>query len=499
MSERCGGFLALGSTLSGRGSAFSLLLRLSDMSLRLSLHPQPLLLLLETTPWPRLPDREATVIVLQLSVLEGVLGVARVGEPCRRQSSTLLEVLRPSIDSGPVLSEVTSVGSVGEEVLEGASIAVSAAVRLEEGAWRLGCSDGVARLAASREGEAGHGRSGATNGGGSTRSALGEGARSGDGGGLLLLLSTNGDGRSSLEEGVKRRSALLALKGKGSAVGAEGGGRRVGSGLRSKAELGLAGEGAVRSVSLRSEGKVLRSGRRGERRSGRGGGRKGALLLGRVGRRLLDGVRGHRRGRSSGSGRLSHHLGRLGMGLLLIVSLGSHVSRLEVLLVVAEGRREGVVALLGRESGLVAVLDAVLHGRVVHGHALRVGLGVVHELLGVLRELLLLLLLTGGGVELGGRRDSGRSSDSRDAVRKDALVAVLAGAEGKEAAGNVASDIARREVGVGVGRGSRGSWGVHGSQVVNCEGAMRRRHQQLVRLSEQAVLLRSSSRRQRES
>lgn len=182
-----------------------------------------------------------------------------------------------------------------------------------------------------------------------------------------------------------------------------------------------------------------------ERRRGEGGdGGKGALD-GRGGGILL--LLGDRdvRGRGRRERRLGVHLGSelLRRGVLEVL-LGRR-SLLVVLRVVLEGRREGVVALLGGELLLVrSVVQSLLW--VVHGHPVL----VVHVLLVLRRKLVLVMvlrveLLLRGGDDFGG--DSGRASDSGKAVRERALVSVLAGAGREVAAGDVARDVGRRDVG----------------------------------------------------
>lgn len=168
-----------------------------------------------------------------------------------------------------------------------------------------------------------------------------------------------------------------------------------------------------------------------------------------------------------------------------------------------------VVSLLRRKGRLKTVLKSLLV-RVIHRHPLHVCLfhdrGRVHSLtvhhLVLLRlemgvGLLLCLVRTdrvrvryfcgalsmSRGVLLLYRRRSGdarRASDTRDAMREDALLAVLAGSEREEAAWDVAGDIRGREVvrwGAAASRVIRvGRWArsVDDSEAVdcrfNCEG-----------------------------
>ena len=240
-------------------------------------------------------------------------------------------------------------------------------------------------------------------------------------------------GSAGLEEGVEGLGAILAER---KAVRSKGGrrGRRRGDVL--VGELRSEGLGDVRSVGLGCE--LL------ERRRGEGGdGGKGALD-GRGGGILLLLGDGDVRGRGRRERRLGVHLGSELLRSVLEVLLGRR-SLLVVLRVVLEGRREGVVALLGGELLLVrSVVQSLLW--VVHGHPVL----VVHVLLVLRRKLVLVMvlrveLLLRGGDDFGG--DSGRASDSGKAVRERALVSVLAGAGREVAAGDVARDVGRRDVG----------------------------------------------------
>ena len=150
-------------------------------------------------------------------------------------------------------------------------------------------------------------------------------------------------------------------------------------------------------------------------------------------------------------------------------------------MVLVERRREGVISLLlWWESRLIAICDcAVLHHlgiiewhargvaflllRHVHLLMLDLMLLLLHRLRLLINGTLLLIPLCGSRLQ-GGRRYARRSSNAGKSMREDALVAVLARAEGEVAARNVARDIQRGQVGSSfTSRRGRGRLRVDGS------------------------------------